>query len=79
MARLIVHNTIRTVGGGHMMLVLHWLEGLRRLGHEVLYYDRGEERADAALFAQTMERWWDRDHSAAMLPSGFASLSSDRS
>jgi hypothetical protein len=65
--------------GGHIMFVLQWLEGLKRLGHEVLYYDRARdstERANslerARLFGEIIERWWDPALSAAVLPSGQA-------
>lgn len=59
--------------GGHIMYILQWLEGLRRLGHEVLYYDKADGRAESMrLFADIMERWWNPSLSAAVLPSGQA-------
>lgn len=59
--------------GGHIMFILQWLEGLKRLGHEVLYYDKACDRPEATtLFADTMERWWNPTLSAAVLPSGKA-------
>jgi hypothetical protein len=59
-----------TVGrGGHIMYALQWLHGLRLLGHEVLYYDRGSDsREAAALFGTIMERWWDIRLAAAIGP-----------
>jgi hypothetical protein len=55
------------------MYVLQWLEGLRRLGHEVLYHDKADGRVESTrLFAEIMERWWDPTLSAAVLPSGQA-------
>ncbi|MGH7872972.1 MAG: glycosyltransferase [Candidatus Binatia bacterium] len=63
-----------TVGrGGHIMYALQWLHGLRLLGHEVLYYDRIDNRPESALlFGQIMERWWDRRLAVAMRPTGEA-------
>jgi hypothetical protein len=59
--------------GGHVMFILQWLEGLRRLGHEVLYYDSIDESVEAAkLFAQIIDRWWQPELSAAVLSSGKA-------
>jgi hypothetical protein len=59
--------------GGHIMFILQWLEGLRRLGHEVLYYDRADGSVESTrLFAATIERWWEPTLSAAVLPSGDA-------
>lgn len=57
-----------TVGrGGHIMFALQWLHGLRLLGHEVLYYDRIDDRPEtAALFGAIMERWWDKRLAAAI-------------
>ena len=59
-----------TVGrGGHIMYVLQWLHGLRLLGHEVLYYDRIDDRPEtAALFGAIMERWWDKRLAACSPP-----------
>jgi hypothetical protein len=61
-----------TVGrGGHILYALQWLHGLRLLGHEVLYYDRISDRAEAAaLFAQIIERWWDSRLAVAIGPTG---------
>lgn len=61
-----------TVGrGGHIMYVLQWLHGLRRLGHEVLYYDRIGDSAEAvALFGQIIESWWERRLAVAMQSNG---------
>jgi hypothetical protein len=59
-----------TVGrGGHIMYALQWLHGLRLLGHEVLYYDRIDNRPEAAaLFGQIVEHWWDSRLAVAMRP-----------
>jgi len=60
--------------GGQTMFILQWLEGLRRLGHEVLYYDKANgERNVAPLFADIMERCWSPSLSALVLPTGEAS------
>ena len=61
-----------TVGrGGHIMYALQWLHGLRLLGHEVLYYDRIDNRPEtAALFGQIVERSWDSRLAVAMGPTG---------
>lgn len=57
--------------GGHIMYALQWLHGLRLLGHEVLYYDRIDNRPEAAaLFGQIVERWWDSRLAVAMRPTG---------
>ena len=53
------------------MYALQWLNGLRLLGHEVLYYDRVDERPEsAALFGTIVERWWDRRLAAALRKNG---------
>jgi hypothetical protein len=60
--------------GGHIMFILQWLEGLRRLGHEVLYYDKSYDQQNATLlFANIMERYWNPSLSALVLPTGQAS------
>ncbi|MCA1690233.1 MAG: hypothetical protein LC720_07340, partial [Actinobacteria bacterium] len=55
MARLIVVEDLAgpsVVGrGGHAMHVLQILEGLRRLGHEVLFLEFLDERPDPAARA----------------------------
>lgn len=49
----------KTGRGGHIMYVLQWLEGLRRLGHEVLYFEEVTGGPDAVrLFTGVMEQWW---------------------
>ncbi len=60
--------------GGHIMYVLQWIECLRRLGYEVLYYDtlvEGNTNA-AMLFQEIMERWWSPSLSALLLQNGDA-------
>lgn len=61
-----------TVGrGGHIMYALQWLHGLRLLGHEVLYYDRVDDRPEtAALFGTIVGQWWDRRLAAALRKNG---------
>ena len=57
--------------GGHIMYAVQWLHGLRLLGHEVLYYDRIDDRPEtAALFGSIVERWWDRRFAAALRKNG---------
>jgi hypothetical protein len=65
-----------TVGrGGHIMYALQWLHGLRLLGHEVLYYDRINDRPEtAALFATIVDRWWDRRLASAMWKNGHSAF-----
>jgi hypothetical protein len=47
-----------TVGrGGHIMYALHWLHGLRLLGHEVLYYDRIDDRPESAALVRRQSLW----------------------
>ena len=59
--------------GGQIMYILQWLEGLKRLGHEVLYYDKATDHDEAIrLFSEIMEQWWNPRLSAAVLPSGEA-------
>jgi hypothetical protein len=76
MAKLIVSGAnivwTGTIGrGGHIMYALHWLHGLRLLGHEVLYYDRIDDRPEsAALFGRIVDRWWDRRLAVAMRATG---------
>jgi hypothetical protein len=78
MAKLIVSGAnivwTGTVGrGGHIMYALQWLHGLRLLGHEVLYYDRIDDRPEsAALFGRIVDRWWDRSFAVAMRATGEA-------
>jgi len=76
MARLVVVEDL--VGpsvagrGGHAMLVLQVLEGLRRLGHEVLfveYLDAPPSSAALASFGSLMAEWWDPER-AALLDAG---------
>ena len=61
-----------TVGrGGHIMYALQWLHGLRLLGHEVLYYDRVDDRSEtAALFGTIVGQWWDSRLAAALRKNG---------
>ena len=63
--------------GGHVMYILQWLEGLRRLGHDVLYYDKAKEGTSPAIFQQTIERWWNPHRSALVLPDGQAAFGLD--
>jgi hypothetical protein len=66
--------------GGRTMHMLQWVNGLRALGHDVLFYDElspkddrlEDERADelAQWFGDIMTRWWDPRRSAAVVRSG---------
>ena len=57
--------------GGHIMYALQWLQGLRLLGHEVLCYDRIDDRPESAvLFERIASRYWDRGLAVAMRASG---------
>jgi hypothetical protein len=60
------------------MRVLQWLEGLKRLGHDILYYENcdGKPRVTQA-FADIMTRWWEPGRSAKVLPSGKPSYGLD--
>jgi hypothetical protein len=78
MAKIIVTNGDllyegKTGRGGHIMYILQWLEGLRRLGHEVLYLEElVGGTAAIQLFADVMEHWWKPSLSALVYPSGEA-------
>jgi hypothetical protein len=55
--------------GGHAMHVLQILEGLRRLGHDVLfveYLDAPPSRATLDSFAGLVEGWWDPARAALL-------------
>lgn len=57
--------------GGHATYVLQWLEGLQRLGHDVLYHDVVDDRPEVVrAFRDIVERSWRPQRSAAVLPSG---------
>jgi hypothetical protein len=63
--------------GGHIVFILHWLHGLRRLGHRVLYCDLidSDDVRAAALFRDVVERWWEPSLAAAVDPkSGSATV-----
>ena len=76
MARIVVQNgNIAWDGkpgrGGHVMFVLHWLEGLRRLGHDVLYCERMTGNPEStARFAEVMQRWWSPSLAAGLRDDG---------
>ena len=53
------------------MYALQWLHGLRRLGHDVLYYDRIGNQPDAIqLFRSIVETWWDARRAVAVDAAG---------
>jgi hypothetical protein len=55
--------------GGHAMHVLQILEGLRRLGHDVLfleYLDGPPSAESARSFATLVAGWWDLDRAALL-------------
>jgi len=73
MARLIVVADLAgpsVLGrGGHAMHVMQFLEGLRRLGHDVLFVEPLEIAPSAATrrsFASLIEGWWDPQRAALM-------------
>jgi hypothetical protein len=64
--------------GGHAMYVLQYLEGLRRLGHEVYFFEFLEDRPPAeavAYFRAVIDGWWSMERTALLLESGLESLS----
>jgi len=55
--------------GGHAMHVLQILEGLRRLGHDVLfveYLDSPPSAQSLRSFTSLVERWWDPERAALL-------------
>jgi len=63
--------------GGHVMHVVQILEGLKRLGHEVLfveYLSEPPEPEAVAHFANELTRWWDLASSALVLATTGESL-----
>ncbi|MGI8622209.1 MAG: hypothetical protein ACR2NB_01685 [Solirubrobacteraceae bacterium] len=73
MARLVVVEDLvgpSVLGrGGHAIHVLHALEGLRRLGHDVLfleYLDAPPSPAARASFAGLVADWWDPRRAALL-------------
>lgn len=55
--------------GGHAMHVLQILEGLRRLGHDVLFLEYFEEPPSAeavAAFHALVDGWWDPERAALL-------------
>jgi hypothetical protein len=84
MATLIVIEQIAapaTIGrGGQSMYLLQWLQGFRRLGHDVLYLefvdkDPGKQRERIVnFFADIVTQWWDPEWSALILEKNQESL-----
>ncbi len=66
--------------GGQIALVIQWLVGLERLGHDVLFINTvaamqpADESRAAQYFESTMARWWHVDHSALFDPSAQRSV-----
>jgi hypothetical protein len=55
--------------GGHPMRVLQIIEGLRRLGHDVMFLEYLEEPPDrqtVAAFEQIVSTWWRHDRAALL-------------
>jgi hypothetical protein len=87
-ARLIVVEDVAApaaVGrGGLAMYVMQFLNGLARLGHEVLLVEFLEEEpaaAAVAYFERVVERWWRPDRAALVVEPGLrgrSGLSADR-
>jgi hypothetical protein len=84
MARLIVIEDIVWDGtisrGGHTMFMLEWLQGLKRLGHEVLFLDlvrsdfqEQRERVSDA-FGEVIQKWWHPNLTSLMVGSTLDSL-----
>ena len=56
--------------GGAAMYVMQFLNGLTRLGHEVLFVEFLQEEPDAgavAYFEDTVERWWSPERAALVV------------
>lgn len=73
MARLVVVEDLAgpsVIGrGGHALHVLHFLEGFRRLGHDVFFIEFLEEQPEAesiAYFHEVIRDWWDHDRAALL-------------
>lgn len=51
--------------GGHLTYVLHWLHGLKRLGHRVVLLNHARPdssaRRDDVYFSRLMTRWWSNE------------------
>jgi hypothetical protein len=56
--------------GGHAMWILQWLQGLERLGHDILFLDylcwdpRENGGEGLRRFQQIMTQWWKKNHYA---------------
>jgi hypothetical protein len=84
MARLIVISNIVWDGtvsrGGQTMLLLQWLLGLERLGHEVLFLNPiksdFQERRETVkrLFDEVIKKWWHANLTSLMVDSTLDSL-----
>jgi hypothetical protein len=58
--------------GGIALHVLHYLEGLRRLGHDVYFVeflDEPPEPEAVHYFEEVIDTWWSRDHAALLVES----------
>jgi hypothetical protein len=64
--------------GGHAMYVLQYLEGLRRLGHEVYFLEFLQEPPPSqavSYFKEVTDGWWSRERAALLLEPRLESLS----
>jgi hypothetical protein len=58
--------------GGIALHVLHYLEGLRRLGHDVYFVEFLEEPPEpeaVRYFEEIVDKWWSRDRAALLVES----------
>ena len=81
MARLIVVEDLAAPAvagrGGTAMYVMQFVNGLARLGHDVLFVEFLEERPDAAAvryFDTVIVNWWSTDRAALILEPGLTGL-----
>lgn len=64
--------------GGIALHVLHYLEGLRRLGHDVLFLEFLEEPPDSRAvryFEEVIDGWWSRERAALLIEPTLESVS----
>jgi hypothetical protein len=64
--------------GGIALHVLQYLEGLRRMGHEVYFVEFLEEPPEpeaVRYFEQVIDGWWSREHAALLVEPTLASAS----
>lgn len=64
--------------GGAAIRKLHWLEGLRRLGHDVYFFEFLAERPPATAvryFEEVLDGWWSLEHAACLVEPTLESVS----